>query len=531
MSADYDVVTIGAGGSNSLVAAAYLAAAGKKVLVLERNDYPGGGVATFEVEPGFLSERHSAVHGMVLANPLIANDELGLLSRYGLEYIHLDPLFGTVFEDDSYVAIYRDKERTMEEFAKFSQHDAEAWGRFVDLATPLGAAILGSFFEPPTIVPATDPAILDFMVTAGKSVTDVLTEWFTDERILITLLRFISEANNLHPDDKNTGATALMGLGLLGQIGMAVPKGGGSEFTNALVRCIEDHGGEVRLSTEVNKVLVENGRAIGVSTTSGDTIRAKDAVLACIHPHLLDRFVDDLDPGLVRAAHNYKITTLSGFTIHAALNEPLTFKGGPEVDALGMNALVGLSLDDMFRDFDDLSRGRLSRKPMLGAGCTSIVDPSRAPEGNATLHVFSLTTHNLADGGPARWNDIKQSFTDSCVERIGEFVTNLTPDNIRAIEALSPLDHAIDSPSFQGGDIFGGAMHAHQSGAMRPTPALAQYRVPGVAGLYLTGPFMHPGGGMTGGGRATAVRMFEDLGMDFGQFTGGTVAADRVGMA
>lgn len=522
MSADFDVIAVGSG-HNGLVAAGYLAAAGKKVLVIERNDYVGGGVASFEVEPGFRSDRHALLHGMIMANPLITDDELHLQSQYGLDYVRPDEVYAGVFEDGSCVPIYRNRQRTLAKWAEISPRDAEAYDRFMNVAVGVANAVLSSMFVPP-VLPEDGPLAnlkgLDFSVLLGQSVLDVLRDWFSDERILVTLVRMVSELLLLHPDEKGTGVMAyLVGMAEIG--GMALPRGAGSGFSDACVRCIEDHGGQFLLATTVDKVMVENGRAIGVRTADGQTVRAKDAVVGAFHPHILDRYVDGLDPALVQAAHGVKSSTYTGFTVHASLNEPLQFKGDPEIKNFVGNTLETASLSEVLESFDDMQRGRLSRKPLIGGGCPTEQDASRAPEGKALLHLFSMTTHNLVDGGPSSWNDIRDAYRGTCMNRLGDFVTNLTADNIRQFEVRTPLDHVVDSPSFQAGDLDGVAMLLNQFGALRPIPQLAQYRVPGVGGLYLTGPFMHPGGGVTGGGRATAIRIFEDLGMDFGQFTGG----------
>jgi phytoene dehydrogenase-like protein len=144
--ADADFIVVGAD-HNSLVAAGYLAAAGKRVLVLERNSYSGGGVASAELaEPGFLDERHSLLHVRILANPLITKDELGLQSRYGLEYIPLDKPHSAVFEDGSYIPICRDRSATLARIEQFSTRDAEAYDRFMALAVEITDLLNPGFF-------------------------------------------------------------------------------------------------------------------------------------------------------------------------------------------------------------------------------------------------------------------------------------------------------------------------------------------------------------------------------------------------
>lgn len=520
MSADCDVIVVGAG-HNGLVAAGYLARAGKRVLVLERNDYPGGGVATAELaEPGFWSERHGMLHVLIMANPLITEDELGLQADHGLDYIQLDKPYAAVFDDGSFVPIYRDRARTLARLEQMCPRDAEAYDRFMDVAVPIAEMLMSGFFVPPQ--PLTEqmealaraPLGREVMRATNQSIAEVFAEWFEDERLRITLTRMASEIILTHPDDLNTGIIAYVAIGFLERFGMAIPRGGGAAFANACVDCIASHGGELRLSTDVDAVLTEGGRAVGVRTTAGEELRAADAVLASIHPHLLGERIEGIDPELARAARRTRLSPFTGFVVHAALEEPVRFRL-PEVDEIVMNTLSTPSIDSLNRTFDDLRRGRLPEVPLVGGGCPSNVDPSRAPDGKAVLHAFSMTTRNLADGGPGRWPAIREQMADRLLERIAEFSTNLSPSIIRSREIVTPLDHEVDSPSFTGGDICGIAMYSHQMGAMRPIPELARYTVPGIERLYLTGPFMHPGGGIVGGGRPTAIRMFEDLGLDF----------------
>src|SRR3954463_2434873 len=144
-----DIVVIGSG-HNGLVAAAYLAAAGKKITVLERNPWFGGGVVTRELTvPGFRHDQHSMAHIFIHANPLLANDELGLKSKYGLKYVFPQLPMMSVFEDGTTLGLYRDRERTCAEIAKFSKHAARASRWLAAKAPPYMPMFLGAFYSPP----------------------------------------------------------------------------------------------------------------------------------------------------------------------------------------------------------------------------------------------------------------------------------------------------------------------------------------------------------------------------------------------
>jgi phytoene dehydrogenase-like protein len=528
--ADADIIVVGSG-HNSLIAAAYLATAGKRVLVLERNDYAGGGVASGELaEPGFVSERHALLHVRIMPNPLIANDELGLQDRYGLTYVPLETPMSAVFDDGSYIPISRDRSITISRINEISRHDAQAYDRFMELAVQAVDIVTPGLFVPP-VTAREQAAALDatpvgreVLRATSMSVADVLAEWFEDERVRIGLSRMSSGLTLAHPEDLNTGAVTYLVAGLNERYGMALPRGGGSAFTEACIRCIEDHGGVVRTSVDVTRILNRCGLAVGVRTRDGEELVAGDAVLASIHPHRLHGVVDGLDPQVARTAALTKLAPYSAFVVHASLEEPLRFKAGSEPDGIIWNTLNGTSLAAMNTAFDDLRRGRMPALPLLEAGCPSVADPGRAPDGKAVLHMLCVTSLDLADGGATAWNAIKDGFADTLFTRLGQFATNITADTVRSRALVTPLDHEIDSLSFAGGDYTGIASYSHQMGGMRPTRELSRYTVPGIHRLYLTGPFMHPGGGVTGGGRATAIKMFEDLDLDFEQFRSGARA-------
>src|SRR3984893_17615491 len=149
MTQTYDVVAMGAG-HNGLVAAAYLAKAGKKVLVLERKPWPGGGVVTREINtPGYWHDEHSSVHIMIQGNPLIRHDELGLLSKFGLKYAYNTP-YAMIFPDQSTLIAYRDLDKTCEQIARLSMRDAETYRRFAQRAIEFLPMIGAGMYVPPT---------------------------------------------------------------------------------------------------------------------------------------------------------------------------------------------------------------------------------------------------------------------------------------------------------------------------------------------------------------------------------------------
>jgi phytoene dehydrogenase-like protein len=198
--------------------------------------------------------------------------------------------------------------------------------------------------------------------------------------------------------------------------------------------------------------------------------------------------------------------------VHASLKEPLHLKSGEPVTGV-MTELLPNDYETLRRSFDEVRYGHFSNYPLVGFGSLSTFDPSRVPAGAATLHAWDYVPYQRADG--RSWDDTKHDYAERMLAHMVKFLPNLTKDNLIAYHCDSPVDMERTSPSFQKGDLHGISMSTYQLGSHRPTPDLGQYVVPGVDGLYLVGPFQHPGGGVFGAGRATAVKMFEDLKLDF----------------
>jgi phytoene dehydrogenase-like protein len=518
----YDVIAIGSG-HNGLVAAAYMAAAGKKVLVLERNAWFGGGVVTRALTvPGFLHDQHSMAHIFIQGNPLLKNDDLGLKSKFGLRYVFPEVPMMSVFEDGTTLGMYRDRERTVADIAKFSRKDAEAFRRLADMAQTFLPMIQSTLYSPPVPLGASYALMdqsregRDLWRIMQLSCHDLLTGMFENEKVITHFARIAGE-NLVSPDEKSTGMGPFVFVGFLEAYGIGVPVGGSGKLTDALIASIESNGGTVAANADVARVQTRNGRATGVVTTDGREIAARDGVIGAIHPHLLGKMVSGLDPAVVKAAEDTQISDMGCFTIHAALNAPLEFRAGDHVKAV-MIELLPNSYNALRKSFDNLRYGGFTAPPLIGLGSLTMHDSSRAPAGKATMHVWDYVPYKRADG--TSWDDGKTQYAERILAHMGNFVSNVGPDDIIATHCDSPLDMERTSPSFQHGDLHGVAATTYQYGAHRPTPDLGMNVVPGCERLYLVGPFQHPGGGVFGAGRAAAMRMCDDLKIDFDKIGG-----------
>jgi len=372
---NFDVITVGSG-HNGLVAAAYLAAAGKRVLVLERNAWFGGGVVTRDLTvPGFHHDQHSMTHIFIQGNPLLLHDELGLKARYGLRYVFPDSPVCSLFEDGERLSMYRDRARTRAEIARYSARDAAAYERLSAKAALWLPMIAASLFAAPLPMGAST-ALMDqsregreLWRTSQMSTHELLCQYFEHERVRTHFARLAGE-NLASPDEKGTGLGVFVFLGFLEQYGFGVPVGGSGSLTRALIACIEDHGGSVLAGVNVERVTSRNGRASGVQTADGRRFDARDGVIAAIHPHHLGSMVEGIAAEVAADAAAVEISPYACITLHAALAAPLrTLRDEPLRSV--MVELLPTSYETLRRSFDDLRYRQLSNYPLVGLGSLS----------------------------------------------------------------------------------------------------------------------------------------------------------------
>ncbi|HEX5805939.1 MAG TPA: NAD(P)/FAD-dependent oxidoreductase [Macromonas sp.] len=516
--AQYDVVVVGAG-SNSLSAAAYLGKAGKRVLVLEKNSSCGGGVVSREFHPGFIGDTHATGMGLCLPNPAIANDELELLSRHGLKFFHAEAAFSTTFYEGGAILNYRDVDRTCATIAQFSPRDAKVYKEFTQVSARYLPLLLKGLYTPPMPFAGflgmleSSPEGRVLSTAMLRSAWDVVNDLFESPELKIHLLKWVGEMM-ISPETKGTGIVPYMLMGIMHAVDMSGVVGGSGQMTAALIRSVQAYGGEIRTGADVVKVLNRNGRATGVVLANGEEILAKDAVVASIHPWDLGDLVEGLEPGLIAAAKSVKLSEHGAINQQLALSEEPIWKGGAVLDSSMGVECVERDMEAVRRSFDEYRYGRMPDHLSPLVFVQSRMDKTRAPEGKAQIYLYHFAPMLLADGGLEGWDAKKQEVADAVFDDFCRYTTNIDRSKILGRLIETPLDHHRHSASMKHGDIFGCGTFTSQFMGRRPIPELGQYRVPGAEGLYLTGPFMHPGGTVTLGGRNTAMRMLMDWGVD-----------------
>ncbi len=528
MNENYDFVVIGSG-HNGLTTAAYLAKAGQKVLVLERNDWFGGGVVTKEIlAPGFKFDLHSSLHVNIQANPLILKDELGLLAKHGLKYLYPDAVYSTIFDDQTSIITYKDIDRTCESIAKISPRDAEAYRRFAEMSKKIVPLVTQSLFVP---APPQGQffALLD-QSTEGQEIfralqqskLDICREWFESDKLIIHLLKFSAETLTA-PEDKGTGFILYTMPGMVHTYPIGIPIGGSGSLVDALISCFRSYGGELRDRSDVEKVLVEGGRATGVRLTSGETIRTKKGVVGQIHPWLLDKLIDGLDSGVAARAKRTQTGAFAIMPQHFALDEPPKYYAGDDAGRVILANYTPSTLERFLRVFDNFRYGDMSapesNDAILASHMQCQFDATQVPPGKAAITVYGFGPFELRNGGPAAWDERQQQVADWLLERYRHYASNITDANIIGRRFDTPLEISRHSPMFQRGDVSGLGEYLHQIGGHRPNPELAKLKVPGIDRLYLTGTAINVSS-VSGAGRATAIKVCEDLSIDFDRLTG-----------
>ena len=506
-----DVVVIGAG-HNGLVCAAYLAAAGLEVCVLEARPVVGGNTVTEELTlPGFAHDSCSSAHVLIQSNPLIADDELGLCASYGLRYVASDPAVVLPQEDGDLLVMHRDLAGTVEELARYSAADARAFAGLITAWNGGLAAVHGRWNSG---LPLGDGAAArEYRAMRAGTAWDLVHQRFT-HRTVRSFMLWLALATIQDPRRPGTGVLpASIAAGRL-RFGWTTPIGGSGALPAALVRHLTARGGTVVTSAPVAAIGVDGGRACEVRTADGRRITARRAVVSGAHLARLAGLIRgaQVPEDLLQARETWR-PGLSVFAVHAALRADLSYGAdrGTRSVAAGFGGVRGVAdhLDACWRGEAD------TRDPWLLVVDQTVVDPGRAPHGQATFKILTIAPYHRADGRP--WDEAKHEHAEALVKRVGAHAGGLAPRDILVLRAESPLDIAAHNPFNLGGSCHGGEFVTASGEVIGGWPS---YRT-GIDGLFLTGATSHPGGSVSGRpGRNAARAILTALGLDPGAVMG-----------
>src|SRR5579863_7712801 len=526
MSQSYDAVVIG-GGHNGLVNAAYLAKAGKKVVVLERRGVLGGAAVTEEIVPGFLFSECSYV--VSLLRPEIIR-ELDL-PRHGLEILPLDGTFSPMLNGD-YLWRVNDHAKTQREIRRHSRLDAEAYDEFSKMMTPMCRFVkpLLSMIPPdPTTLNPKDLKQLNFLLQRFRelsseerytlvqlmtmSAADFLDQWFETDVLKSTMSA--SGIIGTFLGIRSPGTAYVLLHHYMGEIDGAFrswgfSRGGTGAISNAIADAAREAGVEIRTQAPIAQIIVKNGKAKGVVLASGDEIYA-NIVSSSVDPRLT--FVKMIEKGnlsedFLEEINRYKFRGSSG-KVNLALDALPNFKAMPGPGAHLRGAIsISPSVEYMERAYDDAKYGNFSRRPYIDMVIPTLTDPSVAPPGKHILSCFvQYAPYKLRPG--INWDDQKEAFGNNVINTIAEYAPNIK-DIILHKQVITPLDLEREWGLTEG-NIFQGELSLEQLFFLRPVPGYAQFRTP-IKNLYMCGSATHPGGGIMGGpGRLAALEILKDF--------------------
>lgn len=517
----YDAIIVG-GGHNGLVCAAYLARAGRKVLVLERRELVGGCAVTEEIWPGYRVSTASYLTSLLQERIIRELD----LPRFGYQVDAKDPAFFSAFPDGRYLFMWQDRDKTLSEIAKFSKHDAEVFPAYEEHLERLSQVVEGLLLTtPPAFPPNGIGDFIDYLKLAGKlrglgpremvglvkiftqSAVEFLDEWFESDSIKVTLATDGVIGANGGP--RSPGTAYILLHHVMGSVGghrglWGFVRGGMGSVSNAIADSARSRGAEIRTNARVEAILARDGRASGIVIEGGEEIAAP-VVVSNLTPHatflqLID--AGQLQPEFLDCIRKYRSEGTS-CKINLALSGLPNFRALPGDNGPQHRATMHIcpSLEYVERAWDDAKYGRPSQSPLLELTVPTLYDPSLAPPGKHIMGIFiQYAPYTLRD---THWDELREPFAYRVLDLIEEYAPGFR-DLVIEKQVLTPLDLE-QRFGLTGGNIFHGEMSLDQMFVMRPVAGCARYRTP-IRGLYLCGSGTHPGGGVMGAPGHNAAR-------------------------
>ena len=513
----YDGIIIGAG-HHGLILGSYLARSGLDILLVDRRLTYGGGLCTREVTlPGFYHNLHSINHFHISEAPWFK--DLDLSER--VTYVTPRYEFGQAHHDGSALVLGRDLEESVANIARFSKKDAATFREWNRKAEKITAQIFLPERYAERLSKAERESLLsrttlgrEFLEVSNRQPLDVVRELFENEHVQLLFLFKVSLFGTWLVD--TLSKTSPMGSVIRAfdlESGYQLCQGGSFNLARGLMEAFIAAGGSFQPQINIDRIVIENGRATGIELADGRTVHARQFVASTLDVHqtfesLVGR--EQLPAPFLKKLDSFQYTAWSLFGLHLALNESPRFaaeKFDPNINRALKWSIGAETMEDLFSAHQDVQAGRVPKLVQFGSGPLSLLDPTEAPPGKHTTYCWHVMPLNPDLGGKS-YEAFKEEFSDKIIECFARYCPNMTNKNILGRYIYTGREYVQEITNMRGGDIFMGAFNAEQVMYNH-----FGYRSP-IPNLYNAGSAGHPGGAISGGaGYISAGLIARDLGL------------------
>jgi phytoene dehydrogenase-like protein len=520
----FDVIIIGAG-PNGLELGAYLSKAGQKVLILERRNEVGGGLATEGVTVGsYLHNTHAIYMMMVDYAPVYKDCKLE--ERYLLKHVFPPLQVALPLSDGRCLCLYSDMERTCQSIARFSKKDADSYRELAQRCKQYVSEVIApATYVPP--MPLLDQIVKiqltelgrEMAAFAEKSPKQIIDEYFENEHVKALMLYLVTQWGVPY-HQPGMGYLVLLYLDRAANYRMAV--GGSHMVSQALYNMFYEHGGVVRTLERIKRIIVTGGVAKGVELEDGTIFQAEKAVVSTIDPHqtflkLVGK--ENLEKQFADTIQSWQWEKETIMPVHLALTEAPHFTAAtsdPEIDKAYIYLLGYETEEELINDYDAMEQGVLSEKACFNCCFPTVHDPLQAPPGRHTGLLSRHVPYDLKNGGAEKWYNFhfREEMMERCTATLRKYAPNMNDDTILWKNICTPVDTENKFINMVKGSYKHGLYHPLQMGIFRPNEECSQYRTP-IKNLYVAGSSTYPGGCVIwGAGYNAANAIVEDYGIE-----------------